>query len=102
MTLRDLLVNRLAMYTLINHLRRQAFLDLEPSAVHLHEPDNFADADHLLVRQVSDMAFAEKREQMMFAHAEEVYVRNDHHFIVLDVEQSIVQKPFRIYTVAAG
>ena len=38
------------------------------------------------------MAFAEKGEQVMLAHTEEVYVGDNHHFVVLDIEKSIVPR----------
>jgi len=85
----------------LGNLRRQPFLHLEPAAEHLDKTHDFADADHFLVRKVTDVAFAEKGEQMMFAHAEEIDIGNDDHFIVLDVKQRIIQKLFRIHRIAA-
>src|ERR1041385_666469 len=48
-------------------LSREALLDLESSGKHIHQTWNFAETNDTTVWNVSDMAFPEKRKQVMLA-----------------------------------
>ena len=71
-------------------LHGESLLDLQPSRKDIHDARNLAEADHFLIRQIAHMDLAEEREQVMFAHAEEVDVLHDDHLVVLDREQRAV------------
>ena len=48
------------------------------------------------------MAFAEEREQMVFAKAEDFDILDDHHFIVSHIEHGSIQQLIGILFVTAG
>src|SRR2546428_359253 len=66
-------------------LGRQPLLNLKPPGVHVDQPWNFAQADHAAVRNVPDMAFAEKWKQVMLAEAEKLNVADDDHLVISDI-----------------
>ena len=80
----------------------QPLLHLQPAAEDVDEPRNLAEADHLVARNVGDVALAEKRQQMMLAQAVEIDVLDDHHLAVVDREQRPVQDLIDVGAVAAG
>src|SRR5579871_1682299 len=51
----------------LGDLVRHSLLDLQPACEHFDEAWNLAEANHLSLRDVGDVALAEKRQQMMFA-----------------------------------
>src|SRR5579875_4172189 len=86
----------------IGDLIRKSLLHLQPAREGIDETGNLAEADHLLVRDVGDMAAPKKGQQMMFAEAEDFNIPDDHHLIVGYFEKRAVQHLIRILTVAAG
>ena len=46
------------------------FLDLQTAGEHIHDPGDFAQTQDLFLGNVTDVAFAEKRQHVMFAKAE--------------------------------
>ena len=66
-------------------------LQLQPAREDVDQPRNLAEADHLAVRDVGDVALAEERQQVMLAQAVEVDVAHDHHLAIIDAEQRAVQ-----------
>jgi hypothetical protein len=83
-------------------LRGQPFLNLQTSGEHVNQPRNFAQADHAPVRYVPDVAFTEKRKQVMFAQTEKLNVPDDDHLVIRDIEQRPVNQLVYIHLVAAG
>src|ERR1051326_2962135 len=83
-------------------LRRQPFLNLQAPGKHVDEPGNFAEADHPAIGYVPDVAFAEKRKEMMFAQAEKFDIPDDDHLVVGDIKQCLVNQLVDIHLVAAG
>jgi hypothetical protein len=81
----DLVANRLG------HLRREALLHLQAAREDVHHTRDFAQADHPPIRQIRHMAPAEEREHVMLAEAIEIDVPDDHHLVILDREQRVVQ-----------
>lgn len=74
------------------NLHRQPFLNLQASGEHIDDPRDLTEADHLLVRQVPDMDSTKKRQQMVFAHAEEIDVFDDDHLVIFDRKERTVQE----------
>ena len=75
---RDLLLDHLG------DLMREPLLHLQPAREHVDETRNLAEADHPLLRDVGDVAFAEERQQVVLAQAVEVDVLDDHHLAVIN------------------
>src|SRR5204863_1932225 len=69
---------------------------------HIHEARNLAQADDAAVRYVSNVGLAEKRQQVMLAQAEYFDVPDDDHFVVGDIEESLVHQIVDIHLVTAG
>src|SRR5262249_50764438 len=86
----------------IGNLIGEPFLDLKPATEDLNQPGNLTQPDHLLVREISYVALTEKRKEVMLAHAEKINVGYDHHLVVFHVEESIVQNPIDILSIASG
>jgi hypothetical protein len=63
-----------------------AFLNLWPPRHLVNHPRQLAQSRHPPTRDVADVGFAHKWQQVMFAHAVEGYVANQHEFIVLFFE----------------
>jgi hypothetical protein len=84
------------------NLGRQAFLNLQAPAEHLHQPDDFADAYDFPVRQVGHVHLAEERQEVMLAEAEEIYVSHNDHFVIFYIEKGMIQNLARVLLVAAG
>ena len=80
----------------------QAFLYLEPAAVHFDQSGDLTYPDNFLVGKIAHMAFTEKRKQVMLAHAEEIYIGDNHHLIILNIEQCIVQQFIGILRISFG
>jgi hypothetical protein len=82
-------------------LVRQPLLDLQAPREDLDEPRDLAEADHLPVREVGDVAAAEERQQVVLAQAVEVDVADDHHLVVVDGEQRVVEHRIDVGLIAA-
>ena len=85
----------------VGDLVRQPLLDLQPAREHFDQPRNLAQADHLAVRDVRDVALAEERQQVVLAQAVEVDVLDDHHLVIIDGEQRVVEHRIDVGRVAA-
>ena len=66
------------------HLMREPLLHLQPPREDVDQPRDLAEADHLLLRDVGDVALAEERQQVVLAEAVEVDVLDDHHLAVIN------------------
>lgn len=66
----------------IGDLLRHPLLHLRPFRDDLHDAGQLAQADDLAVRDIGDVGLAEERQQMVFAHAFEVDVLHEDHFVV--------------------
>ncbi len=47
------------------------------------------------------MSLAEERKQMMLAHREELNVLHDHHLVIIDVEERIVENVRDVHRITA-
>src|SRR5262245_7974340 len=81
----DLFADRLG--DLIGH----PFLDLEPPRKDVDQTRNLAETDDSFTRDVRDVALAEKGEEMMLTERVEIDVLDDHHLVVIDGEQCVVE-----------
>ena len=93
---RDLVADR------VGDLVGQPLLHLQAAAEDVDEPRNLAEADHLVARNVGDVALAEERQQVMLAQAVEVDVLDDHHLAIIDREQRVVEHLVDVGVVSAG
>src|SRR5581483_10222604 len=84
----------------LRDLSCEPLLDLQTTRENFDEPGNLAEANHLTFGNIGDMYLAEKRKQVMFAQAEHLDVFDDHHLVIANGEQGIVEKHFRIFAVA--
>ena len=65
-------------------------------------PRNLAQPDDASGRQVGDVNLSEEGQQVVFAHAEELNILDDHHLVVLDLEQRSIDDFLNVGGVAAG
>src|ERR1035437_2067405 len=84
------------------YLLRQTLLNLQAPRKDVDDARNLAKADHLGFGKVGDVHFAEERQHMVLAHAEELDVAHNHHLVVLHVEESAVDYLLYVHAVAAG
>lgn len=83
-------------------LVRQAFLHLEAAGEDVGQPGELADADNPSAGDVADVADAEERQQVVFAHGIDFDVANDHHVVGVGFEERRLQQLDGILPVAAG
>ncbi len=81
-------------------LLREALLHLQTARENVDDARNLAEADHLVVRHVCDVRLAEERNEVMLALRVELDVFDDHHLVVIDVEERTVQNVFDLLIVA--
>ena len=79
----------------------QALLNLQAAREDVDQPRDLAQAEHPALRDVGDVALAEERQQVMLAETVEVDVPDDHHLVIIDAEQRVVQRGVDIGRVAA-
>src|SRR5688572_17909062 len=92
----DLLEDRLG------HLVGEPFLDLQPARKCVHQAGDLAETDDVPLRDVGDVALAEKWQQMVLAEAVEIDVLDDHHLAVIDGEQCAIEDGVDIGVISAG
>jgi len=72
------------------NLRRQSFLDLEPPSEHLDHPGNLGNSQDAAVGNVANVRLSKEGRQMVLAEGENIDPTNHHHFVVILVEDSVV------------
>lgn len=70
----------------IADLLSESFLDLEPAGIHVDDPWDFAEADRMFGRQITDMHFAHEGEEVMLAERVELDIFDDHHPLRVGIE----------------
>ena len=85
----------------VGDLVRQPLLHLQSAAEYVDDSRKLAQADDPRVRNVGDVALAEKRQQMMLAQAVEVDVPDDDHLVIIDREQCAVEDVLDVRVVPA-
>jgi hypothetical protein len=75
----------------LGDLTGQSFLHLQAARKDLDQARDFAEPNDTALRYVGDMTFSEKRQQVMLAEAIEVDVLDDHHLVIIDAEERVVE-----------
>ena len=75
----------------LGDLTGQSFLHLQAARKDLDQARDFAEPDDAALRYVGDVTFSEKRQQVMLAEAIEVDVLDDHHLVIIDAEERVVE-----------
>ena len=83
-------------------LTRQALLNLQTPREHVDKTRDFAEADDALVGKIRHVALAKKRQQVVFAEAEELDVFHNHHFVIGNAKRGAIEDVLRVLVVAAG
>ena len=86
----------------IRYLPRQPLLHLQAPRKDLDEPRNLAQADHLALGNVGHVHLAEKRQHVVLAQREHLDVPDDHHLVVIHLEQRVAQNLRGILLVSLG
>jgi hypothetical protein len=79
----------------------EAFLHLQAAGEDVDQARNLAQADYTPLRNIGDVTLPEKRQQMMLAKTVEVDVFDDHHLVIIDAEERIVEDGVDICGIAA-
>src|SRR5437868_766616 len=80
----------------------QALLNLEAARKNFDEAWNFAKADNFAVGNVRHVYLAEEGQHVMLAQAEYLDIFDDHHFVVADGEEGVLEHGVGILLVAFG
>jgi len=80
----------------------ETLLHLQAAGKDLDQAGQFAESDDLAVGDVGDVHLAEKRQHVVLAHAEHFDVFDDHHLIVIDGEERVVDDVGGLLGVAVG
>ena len=91
-----------AFHDLRGDLPGHALLNLKASGEYVHQTRQLADAEYFAVRNVADVAFAEKRKHVMFAHAVKFNVADNDHIVAILVEDRAVDDRVDVLFVSAG
>src|SRR5215470_10861632 len=86
----------------LGDLRGETFLDLQTPRENFDQPRNLAQTNYFALRDVGDVNFAKKGQQVVLAKAEHLDVFHDHHFVVADSEKGFLQQCVRVFLVALG
>ena len=80
----------------------EPLLDLQAARERVHDARDLAEADDAFLWQIRDVHLAEKRQQVVLAHAEELDVLHHHHFVIRNAECRSIENIFRVLQIAAG
>src|SRR5689334_4448968 len=72
------------------YLLGQPFLNLKTTSEDIDDTRQLAQSDDLFIRQIRDVHFPEKRQQVVLAKAKKLDVFDDYHLIVFHFEQSTI------------
>src|SRR5947208_16472396 len=86
----------------LGNLRGQPLLDLQAAGEDFDQARNLAQADDFAVRNICDVNFAKERQDVVLAEAEHLDIFHDHHFVVTDRKQRLLQHGLWIFFVALG
>src|SRR5216684_3709696 len=75
---------------------------LQAAGKHVDHAGDLAEPQNTLVREIGDVGLAEKRQQVVFAEAEEFDVLHDDHLVVGHAERRAVQYMIDVQVVTAG
>src|SRR5690242_1383807 len=75
----------------VGDLLGQPFLNLQAASEDIHQARNFAESDHAPFGQIGNMNFAEERQHVMLAEAEDFDIFHDNHLVVIHIEKGAAQ-----------
>src|ERR1700733_5159654 len=75
----------------IYNLARETLLHLQAPRENFDEPWNLAQPDHLAVGDIRHVNLAEEWQHVVLAQREHFYVLHDHHLVVVDFKERVVQ-----------
>src|ERR1700730_221113 len=86
----------------LGNLAGHALLNLQAAGEHVDQARDLAETDDPLARQIRDVGFSEKRQQVVLAEAEEFDVLYQHHLVIADAERCSVEEVVYVLMIAAG
>ena len=86
----------------LGDLARHPLLELEAVGEHVDQPRDLAQADDAAPGHVGDVRRAEEGQHVMLAEAEEGYLPDEDHLVVLLVEERVGNGLARVQPVALG
>ena len=84
------------------NLLSQSLLDLQPASKNVHNARNLAKANDMASGKISNVATSNERKQMMLTKTVYFYVPDDHHFVIIYLEQRVVQYLANALTIPAS
>ncbi len=85
----------------LRDLMRHPFLNLQTPREHIDNTRYFRQPNHFAAGNIGDVSATNKRQHMMFAQAVKFDVAHNHHIIIIDTKNSIVNELDRVSAVAA-
>ena len=76
----------------LGDLHGEPLLHLQPPREHVDEARDLREAHHLALGNVGHVGLAEEGQEVVLAEAEDVDVADDHHLVVLDGEERLVEE----------
>lgn len=86
----------------IGHLLGQALLDLQSAREQVGNARQLANSNHGVAGDVADMHLAREGHQVVLAHAKDLNVLDDHHFVMALLEDGPVDDVAHVLLVALG
>ncbi len=86
----------------VGNLTSESFLDLQSAAEEVDDARQFAESDDAFSGDIRYMTLAIKGEQVVLTKAEEVYVPQDDHLVVVLLEDGVADYVVWILRVATG
>ncbi len=83
----------------LGYLLSHPLLHLQAAGKHLHDPRDLAQPDHLAIGDVGHVRLPQEGQHVVLAQAIVVDIAHDHHFVVLDVKDGLIDQPRRIHVV---
>ena len=85
----------------LGNLFDQPLLDLQPAGKHIHNAGDLADPQYPVGGNIADMAYAEKRQHVVFAKTVKLYIAHNDHIIGFSFEDRTMHHIFELLLIAA-
>src|ERR1051325_729820 len=86
----------------MGNLLGQSFLNLQAASKHINNSRYFTEAEYFVAREISHVRLAEEGQHMVLAEAEELDIFDDHHLVILDLEDGAVKEFVNVGMITAG
>ncbi|CEI19623.1 hypothetical protein PAMH19_5013 [Pseudomonas aeruginosa] len=86
----------------LGDLPAHVLLDLQAAGVHVDDPRDLRQAEHLAVRDIGHVGLADEGQQVVLAERVQLDVLDQYHFAVVGAEQGTVDDFFQALLVAAA